>query len=297
MKAEAATYAGLAIGLAVLVACAGAPVTTPAVVEQPMAGVAQVAPPAAPAQAPAAPTTPARLAGFLTAETMPNAVATIPPAPKEDEARNDLDWKIFRDTRAMEGSERWKLAQADDNYRPSALLEDFSCSIGAKLTPENVPTLAAILGRTTIDAGMAAEAAKQLYRRTRPYLHNAGNICITKSDGLAASFDYPSGHGSLGWMSGLVIAQLAPDQASEILARGRAYGESRVVCGVHNMSAIEAARTNAAGVFAALQGSPEFLAAMVKAREEIDAARKTATKPDVAWCTKEAELIKPLVLN
>ncbi len=297
MKAEAATYAGLAIGLAVLVACAGAPVPGPVVVEQPMAGAVQVAPPVAAAQAPVPAAAP-RAAGFLAAATMPNAVATIPPAPKEGEARNDLDWKIFRDTRALEGSERWKLAQADDNYRPSALLEDFSCSVGAKLTPENVPTLASILGRTTIDAGMAAEAAKQLYKRTRPYLHNTpNNICIEKSDGLTRSFDYPSGHGSLGWMSGLVIAQLAPDRASEVLARGRAYGESRVVCGVHNMSAIDAARTNAAGVFAALQASPEFLTTMAKAREEIDVARKTAAKPDAAWCAKEAELIKPLVLN
>lgn len=281
MKAEAATYAGLAIGLAVLVACAGAP----------------TAPPAVTAQTPVA-AQPRPAGGFLTAATMPNAVATIPPAPKEGEARNDLDWKIFRDTRALEGSDRWKLAQADDNYRPAALLEDFSCSVGAKLTPENVPTLASILGRTTIDAGMAAEAAKQLYKRTRPYLHNTpNNICIEKTDGLARSFDYPSGHGSLGWMSGLVMAQLAPDRASDVLARGRAFGESRIVCGLHNMSAIEAARTNAAGVFAALQGSSEFLTAMTKAREEIDVARRTAAKPDAAWCAKEAELIKPLVLN
>ena len=81
-----------------------------------------------------------------------------------------------------------------------------------------------------------------------------------------------------------------------MLARGRAYGESRVVCGVHNMSAVEAGRTNAAGVFAALQGSAEFVSEMAKARGEVDAARKTAAKPDATWCAKEAELIKPLVL-
>ena len=94
-----------------------------------------------------------------------------------------------------------------------------------------------------------------------------------------------------------VMAQLAPDRASQVLARGRAFGESRVVCGVHNMSAIEAGRTNAAGVFAALQGSHEFLAAMAKAREEVDLARKSSAKPDAAWCAKEAELIKPLVVQ
>ncbi len=285
MKAEAGMYAVLAVGLAVLVACAGGPGEA---IEQPvMAGI----------QAQPQPGQMVRTGGFLTAETMPNAVATIPPAPKEGEGRNDLDWKIFRETRALEGSDRWKLAQSDNSYLPKDLLKDFSCSVGAELTAENAPTLAAILGRTTIDAGAAAEAAKQLYKRTRPYMHNDGNICIEKSDALGKSFDYPSGHASLGWTAGLVMAQLAPDRASQVLARGRSYGESRVVCGVHNMSAIEAGRTNAAGVFAALQSSSAFVTAMAKAREEVAAARASGAKPDAAWCAKEAELIKPLVVE
>lgn len=286
-KAEAGTYAALAVGLAALVACVGGVATTskgPAP-ETPMAG-AQLT------QAPAV-----RPAGFLAPKDAPNAIATIPPAPKEGEARNTLDWEIFRKTRALEGSERWKMAQSDDSYRPADLLESFSCSMGVALTPENAPTLASILARTTIDAGLAAEAAKQLYRRTRPFMHNAGNICIARSPGLEASFDYPSGHASLGWMAGLVLAQLAPERANDVLARGRAYGESRVVCGLHNMSAVEAARTNAAGVFAALQGSADYRDAIDQARRELETARASAAPLDAAACAKEAELTKPLAYN
>ncbi len=283
-KAEAGTYAMLAVGLAVLVACAGGVATVPApkAPETPMAG-AQLMQGGA-----------ARALGFLDPTTMPNAVATIPPAPKKGETRNTLDWEIFVKTRTLEGSERWKLAQADDSYRPADLLKNFSCAVGVQLTPENSPALAGILARTTIDAGMAAEVAKQLYRRTRPFMHNPGNICIARTPGLEASFDYPSGHGSLGWIAGLVVAQLAPDRASEALARGRAFGESRVVCGLHNMSAIEAARTNAAGVFAAVQASPDYRDALAKAQAELVAARASGAMPDAAWCAKEAELVKPL---
>jgi acid phosphatase (class A) len=288
-KAEAGTYAAMAVGLAVLVACAGsvAPQARPPSTPAPMAGAANTS----------APASGERPLGFLRAGAAPDAVATIPPAPKEGETRNTLDWEVFRKTRALEGSDRWKLAQADDSYRPDYLLSAFSCATGVSLTPENSPTLVKILGRTTIDAGLAAEGAKQLYRRTRPFMHNEGNICIARTPGLEASFDYPSGHGSLGWMAGLVVAQLAPDHASQILARGRAYGESRIVCGLHNLSAIEAARTNAAGVFAALQGVPEFSEAMATARKELDAARASGAAPDAAACAKEAELIKPLAVN
>lgn len=289
-KAEAGTYAAIAVGLSVLVACAGGmPSRTPpaaapqAAAEQPAAAAAPVAQPAA------------RPPGFLTPQTTPNAIATIPVAPKEGDSRNTLDWEIFRKTRALEGGDRWKLAQADDSYRPAYLLSAFSCAVGVTLTPENSPALMNILSRTTIDAGMAAEAAKQLYRRTRPFVHNAGNICIDREGGIAKSFDYPSGHASLGWMAGLVIAQIDPDHATPVLARGRAYGESRVVCGVHNMSAVEAGRTNAAGVFAALQSVDAYRAELAQARAELEAARTVAPPP--ANCAAEAELVKPLAVD
>ena len=45
---------------------------------------------------------------------------------------------------------------------------------------------------------------------------------------------------------------------TQILVRARAYGESRIVCGVHNLSAVEAGRTNASALVAALHGSPQF---------------------------------------
>lgn len=289
MKAEATTYAGIAFALTVLVACAGAP-EPGAGADDPMRMTRSGAAPPAAIAAP-------RLAGFLTAETTPDAAALVPRAPKQGDPRNDTDWAIFKATRTLEGSKRWELAQSDDGYRPDSLLKDFSCALGAELTPDNTPTLAAILGRTTIDAGAAAQRAKDLYQRTRPYLHNPGNICIERSDGLARSFDYPSGHASLGWVAGLVMAQLAPDRATPVLARGRAYGESRVVCGVHNMSAIEAGRTNGAAVFAALQGSAEFQAAMAAAKEEVAAARASGKTPDAALCAQEFELTKPLALQ
>lgn len=276
MKPEAIAFALFALLLA---ACA-----TGAVDAEEQAG----------APAPETPVMAMTSRGYLTPEIMPDAAATIPPAPREGEVRNTADWTIFRATRALEGSDRWALAKSDDSYRPADLLTGFSCAAGVELTPENSPTLAVMMARVSRDAGAAAEGAKQLYKRTRPYLHNEGEICIDRSEGLAKSFDYPSGHASLGWANGLLMAELVPDRATQVLQRGRAYGESRVVCGVHNYSAAEAARTNAAGVIAALHGSPEFQADLAKARAEMAAARASGTKPDAAACAKEFELTKPL---
>jgi hypothetical protein len=246
MKAEAATYAGMAFALTVLVACSGVPNAAPARGASDPA-MAVINDPAS---------TGGEQKGYLTTATTPDAAQIIPPAPKEGE-----------------------------------------CSVDAQLTAAKAPTLAKILARVGTDASNAAAGAKNLYKRTRPFLHNPGNICIERSDGLVKSFDYPSGHSSASWVEGLVLAELAPARATQVLQRARGYGESRIVCGVHNWSAVEGGRTNGASVFAALHASSEFRADMAKAREELDIARKSGAKPDAAGCAKEAELTKPLAVK
>jgi acid phosphatase (class A) len=287
MKAEATTYAGMAFALTVLVACAGAPA---AQTDGPVDATMGVGVPRDPAA------TSAPIVGFLTAETTPDATGIVPPAPHEADPRNTADWAIFRSTRAIQSMnpDRWALAVNDDSYKPADILKDFSCAMGVELTPANSPKLSMVLQRAAQDAANAAAKTKEHYKRMRPFLHNYGEICIEKSDALARSYDYPSGHASASWAQGLILSQLAPDRAEKLLARARAYGESRAVCGAHNLSAVEAGRTNAAGVFAALQSSSAYQSALSAARRELAAVRKSGKAPEAAACEKEFELTKPL---
>src|SRR6201999_527360 len=108
-------------------------------------------------------------------------------------------------------------------------------------------------------------------------------------ESLVNSFDYPSGHTTLSWTLGLILSELDPDHSTAIMTRARSYGESRVVCGVHNASAIEGGRTTGATVYAALHASAEFRADMAAAKAEIAAARANpANAPDVAMCKAQA---------
>lgn len=285
MKAEAATYAGMAFALTVLVACAGAPAAQGP--SDAVMGVGVVRDPAA---------TSAPVMGFLTPETTPDATGIVPPAPHEADPRNAADWAIFRSTRAIQATnpDRWALAVNDDSYKPADILKDFSCAMGVELTPVNSSRLSTVLQRAAQDAANAAAKTKEHYKRTRPYLHNYGDICIEKSDRLARSYDYPSGHASASWVQGLILTQLAPDRAEKLLARARTYGESRAVCGAHNLSAVEAGRTNGAAVFAALQSSGAYQSALSSARRELASVRRSGKAPDAAACEKEFELTKPL---
>ena len=181
------------------------------------------------------------------------------------------------------------MAQGDVNS--AGIVKGMSCAIGVELTPQNAPKTTALLFRAARDVSTATNHPKDIYKRQRPYLIDEGPICVDKTDDLARSPDYPSGHNTWGWTVGLILAELAPDRATEILSRAKAFGEGRLVCGVHNLSAVEAGRMNGSIVVAALHGSAEFRKDMDAARKEVAAARKAGPTPDRAMCAKEAELV------
>ena len=251
------------------------------------AGIALAQPASAPAVAPPASPLPT---GYLTPESRPDAGLILPPAPATGSAREAQDQAVFKATRALEGSPRWSLAQNDVPSLPTNMLKDFSCAVGVQMSPDATPKLLAMLSKMGIDASRQVSSVKDVFKRQRPYLiAGEGDICTPKTESLAASPDYPSGHATWGWAVAMYLAELAPDRATPILVRGRAFGESRVVCGVHSVSAIEAGRTNGGAVLAAWRGNPTFRADMEGVRAELQALRKTGAKPDAAMCKAEAE--------
>ena len=221
-----------------------------------------------------------------------DVLAVLPPAPKSTDPRGLADRAIFTATRALQGSPRWAMATNDVKLAPTDLFRDFSCAIGIAMTPENAPRTAALLRRAIVDTAGQTGIAKTFYKRQRPFLIDRGPICQPAAE-VADSYDYPSGHTTAGWTMATLLAQIAPDRATALLARGRAYGESRIVCGVHNASAVEAGRLSASSTLTAMQADPAFAADLAAAKREIAALRQSAgtAKTDTALCTREAALI------
>ncbi len=226
-------------------------------------------------------------AGGYLAGHEPATVAVIPPAPTPGDARDMADRAIFKETRKLEGSPRWALAQNDVILTLPAVLGDFSCAAGVKLNEDSASSLVVILRRLYPDLDAAYNTPKNLYRRPRPYMRDEGHICVPRSKGLDESYDYPSGHAVFAWTYGLILAELLPDRAGPILARARAFGESRAVCGVHSANAVGEARTVASTLVAALNGAPAFRSDLDVARRQL--AALPPTPPDAA-CAAEAEL-------
>jgi acid phosphatase (class A) len=223
-----------------------------------------------------------------------DAKAVLPPPPAKGTPLAMRDREIFHATRALKDTPRWSLAQAD-NVEEN-ILAGYACALGVTPTLEANPKLAALLLRMSRDVRPAVSGPKLKYRRPRPYLAEGGPICIKRSLGLSIAPDYPSGHSTWGWSVDLLLAEIAPDRADAILARAKAFGESRVVCGVHNMSSVEAGAQNARNLFTALKASPAFQADLAAAKAELAAARAKGPAPDAARCDADAAVLaRPLL--
>lgn len=198
--------------------------------------------------------------------------AFLPPAPTPGSPLEARDRAVFREGRPPVGSLRWTQATSDVDEAVPAMLRDYSDALGTALTPDRYPALARLLRTMRPDVAAAVNAVKPVYARRRPFLLDDGPVCEDKAQ-LSHSFDYPSGHTSWGTSVALVLAELRPDRTEAILARGREYGNSRVICGAHSVSAVDAGRQAAAAIVAVLHGSPRF-------RADLDAARRELARRD-----------------
>jgi len=255
--------------------------------------------PAPPASAPTghgvAPAAPAPMAPapqgpqyYLTGPAVPDTLRILPPAPQAGDARYEADRQMFKATRKLQGSPRWALALNDDNG--GLYLKDLSCALGVELTRQNAPKFLTLYSRVARESTRATNAPKDAMKRLRPFLVDKGPTCIDQTGSIKDSYDYPSGHVTFSWSEALILAELAPDRATDILIRARAFGESRLVCGVHTLSAIEAGRFTASAAVAAEHGSPEFRADMDAARAELTTLRSSAAAPSPDACQAEFAL-------
>ncbi len=109
-------------------------------------------------------------------------------------------------------------------------------------------------------------------------------------EGLRKDGSYPSGHTAIGWAWALILSEIAPEHADAILARGRAYGESRVICNVHWHSDVVEGRFVGAAAVARLHADPAFRADLEAAKAEFAAVRIRGLKP-TRDCQAEADAL------
>ena len=232
-----------------------------------------------------------RLPGYLATGTLPNSEALIPPPPAPGSAALALDYDISRNSLTLQDSPRWTVAAADADLTFPGIAGTFSCALNSPITEQDTPRLYILMRRVRTDASLSTYTAKDKYKRTRPFVINKERTCFPKDEpSLRNNGSYPSGHTTIGWTWALILAEISPKQADAILARGRAFGQSRVICNVHWESDVIEGRFMGAATVARLHADPVFRADLETARTELAAARAKGLKP-TRDCKAEAEAL------
>jgi len=223
---------------------------------------------------------PGILAGYLQSEEHPDSLALIPPPPAAGSAAFALDEEVSRKSIELRGTPRWDLAAEDADLSFPKAAGTFSCALGIPITEKDTPHLYMLLRRTLADAGLSTYAAKDTYQRKRPFMKNNEPTCTPdEEEGLRKDGSYPSGHTAIGWAWALILTEIAPERADAILARGRAFGESRNVCNVHWHSDVVEGRFIGAAAVARLHADPAFQFEIKAAKAEFATIRTKGLKP------------------
>ncbi len=161
-------------------------------------------------------------------------------------------------------------AAADGDVEPWAA---FAAPLGQRFSAAQLPLSTRLL-ENVLNASLVVDSGtKAHFARPRPFVTDPTiEICWpAQRPIIARSASFPSGHANYGWLVALVLAEAVPERGTAILVRGREYGESRVICGVHYPTDVEAGRVLAAGAIAAMHSSAAFQRDFAAARRELRA--------------------------
>jgi acid phosphatase (class A) len=214
---------------------------------------------------------PSQETGYLPASALDGKVI-LPPPPAVDSPYGRADRATYDDTRALKDSPRWREAIQDNDLSGGGAIKRFSCVIGVDISEKQTPTAWKLLHKIQVDVRTFSTPAKDFYARPRPALGNDKPVCVPRQAWMATNASYPSGHATTAWAWALILTEVLPAKADEILKLGRESGESRVVCGVHFPSDVEAGRTLSAGMVARLHADPAFAADLAALKRELAAA-------------------------
>lgn len=212
---------------------------------------------------------------FLQEGDVPNSFLILPPPPDGASITFLNDQARYTWGKTMRNTPRGEVAVQDARVEGDGVPKAFSEAFGVEINEETPEILKLVVGMREDAGDLGTREAKNYYNRTRPFCFYEEDTCNPEQQAeLSTNGSYPSGHTSIGWATALVLAEINPDRQNEILKRGYDMGESRVICGYHFQSDVDAGRLTGAMTVARLHADPAFQAQLEKAKKEFKKLKK-----------------------
>ncbi|HWF48285.1 MAG TPA: phosphatase PAP2 family protein [Bryobacteraceae bacterium] len=216
---------------------------------------------------------------FLTPEQL-DPGRLLPPSVKDGSDSQLQDLAIAEKIVKKRSPQRYAQAKWDNEHEdPSA----FAATIGPEFNLSKLPATAKLLDEAMNEQWVAASLAKEYFHRKFPVAHEPANVdyhAWSCDDDVKKPADrpyrsYPSGHATMGYSIGIILADLMPEKSQAILARAKDYAYSRQVCGDHYRSDVEASHALGSAVGIMLLNNAALQADIQAAKAELRAAHLT----------------------
>lgn len=218
----------------------------------------------------ASPMTPKHVLKYLAPEDL-DPVTLLPPPPADGSDQQKAEVAEVLNLQQTATKERLDQAVWDDRHESSELWIPTLGPIGFDLT--KLPATAAMLDAVLAERDAAADVVKVYFGRKRPWTFNENiSVCEAAGRGGSQVRSYASGHGTLSYSQGTVLAHLMPSHGQLIMARAEDYAESRMYCGVHSRSDIRASAVLGTTIGTLLLHNASFQPMLDAARAELSAA-------------------------
>ena len=212
---------------------------------------------------------------FLLQQDLPDAVQYLPAPPNENSIDFQHDLNRYKWGKSLRNTPRGSAAVKNANHHTEYLAAYFSKAFGFEISMENCPEIFTLFARTIETSKQAVRGAKKYYSRKRPYVHLNEPTSVPEHEEVnRTSGSFPSGHTAMGWSAALILVELNPSKADELLKIGYEFGEDRVIVGYHYQSDVDAGRMAADAAYARVVSDPEYIKLMKRARKEVAALNR-----------------------
>jgi acid phosphatase (class A) len=201
-----------------------------------------------------------------------NPLRLLPPPPADGSDRQKAELAELRHYQDTRSGGMFDQAMWDDEHEDASA---FITVLGPNFDLKALPQTAKLMAIAENDDEVAAGLAKKAFHRHRPWTFDNELVGCPRGSKPAPLTSYPSGHGTIGYSDGVVLASLMPEHAADIMARAAEFAESRLVCGVHFRSDIIASEALGTTVGTLLLKSPSLQPQIEAARAELRAAGLT----------------------
>jgi acid phosphatase (class A) len=192
-----------------------------------------------------------------------------PPARDSPATRAELDELLAVQTARTEAQVR--AARADRKTDVSRFYPALGLDAAS---PPHLPQVERLAERVEDDVRIAVRAAKEHFRRLRPFeVDPRIDNCIGD---VKADLSYPSGHAAYAWAMAGMLSDLLPERRAELEARAEEFARQRMICGVHFPSDLVAGRQAAELVLRSIRSHRDYAAEAAKASAQLREALRQA---------------------